>query len=231
MTNSATAFAQNDADDERLLARRIAAGDQSAFELLMRRHNWRLFRIARATLHSNADAQDALQDAYLSAYRAIGEFRGEAALFTWLARLVLNECFARLRRHARRQRVVPIVDMNAESEIDAMCAHDPDPSYRAAARAELRGLLEQKLERLPYAFRIVFVLRSVEELSVDETAHCLGIPEATVRSRHFRAKRLLRDALAREIGLVEHDVFEFGGGDCDRLVAAVMRRVDGESGR
>ncbi|MDN7674074.1 RNA polymerase sigma factor [Burkholderia oklahomensis] len=231
MTKSAMAFAPNDADDERSLARRIAAGERSAFELLMRRYNRRLFRVARATLRSNADAEDALQEAYLSAYRSIGQFRGDATLLTWLSRLVLNECFARLRRQARRQRVAPIVDMNAESEIDAMSAHDPDPSYQAAARAELRGMLEQKLERLPYAFRIVFVLRSVEELSVDETASCLGIPEATVRSRHFRAKRLLREALAREVDLAERDVFEFGGGDCDRLVAAAMRRLTSESGR
>lgn len=100
-----------------------------------------------------------------------------------------------------------------------------------ATRAELRGLLEQKLDQLPYAFRIVFVLRSVEELSVDETASCLGIPEATVRSRHFRAKNLLRKALAREVDLAERDVLEFGGGDCDRLVAAVMRRLTSESER
>lgn len=92
-------------------------------------------------------------------------------------------------------------------------------------------MLERKLDQLPYAFRIVFVLRSVEELSVDETASCLGIPEATVRSRHFRAKRLLREALAREVDLAERDVFEFGGGDCDRLVAAVVRRLTSESGR
>src|SRR3954454_2337991 len=94
-------------EDDMQLVRRVAAGDRAAFELLMRRHNRRLYRLARATLRDDADAEDALQEAYLSAYRAIGEFRGESAVSTWLSRLVLNECLGRLRKTARRQNVVP----------------------------------------------------------------------------------------------------------------------------
>ncbi|HJV61455.1 MAG TPA: RNA polymerase sigma factor [Albitalea sp.] len=215
-------------DDDLALARRVAAGDRGAFEQLMRAHNRRLYRLARATLRDDAEAEDALQEAYLSAHRGIARFRGEASLATWLSRLVLNECLGRLRRHARRHNVVPIVADGEypEQEIDPMeqAAHEaPD---KALVRAETRALLERKLDELPEAFRAVFVMRAVEEMSVEETAQCLDIPEATVRSRHFRARSLLRESLAREFDLAERDVFAFGGLHCDRVVARVMARLD-----
>ncbi|WNC89183.1 RNA polymerase sigma factor [Paraburkholderia sp. FT54] len=228
MTDIAEAHSSYAADDERETLRRIVAGDRSAFELLMRRHNRRLYCLARATLRDAAEAEDALQAAYLSAYRSIARFRGDAALLTWLSRLVLNECYGRLRRAARRQNVIPMVDANTHVDIDAMIAQDSDSPEKAAARAELRTLLERKLDELPEVFRVVFVLRSVEEMSVEETAQCLDIPEATVRSRHFRAKSLLRESLAHEIDLAERDVFEFGGAHCDRVVANVLRRLADE---
>ncbi|WP_334160009.1 RNA polymerase sigma factor [Achromobacter insolitus] len=211
-------------DDDLALAHRIAAGEETAFELMMRRHNRRLYRLARATLRNDADAEDALQEAYLAAYRHIGDFRGESTLFTWLSRLLLNECYGRLRKHSRREALFPIAD-DIEHEVDAMTINDFDPPYHAAARAEIRGLLEARLDSLPIAFRTVFVLRSVEELSVEETARCLDIPEATVRSRHFRANALLREALARDIGAVEKSLFEFAGDDCDRIVATTLARL------
>lgn len=216
-------------DDDRDLARRIAAGDRGAFEQLMRRHNRRLYRLARATLKNDADAEDALQDAYLQAFRAIAQFRGEAALFTWLSRLVLNECYGRLRRTARRQNVLPMVDPKTPIDLDAMNTDDGSGSPdTAAARAEVRVMLEREVDALPASFRVVFVLRSVEEMSVEETAQCLGIPEATVRSRHFRAKSLLRESLAQQFDLAERDAFDFGGEHCDRIVAAVLRRLSDE---
>jgi len=205
--------------------RRIVAGDRSAFVLLMRRYNRRLYRLARATLRDDAEAEDALQDAYLSAYRCIGQFRGDAALSTWLSRLVHNECLARIRRRARRQNIFPMAGNASDFELDAVPANDQERPDEALGRAEMRALLERKLDALPDGFRSVFVLRAVEELSVEETASCLGIPEATVRSRHFRAKSLLRESLAQEIDLAERDVFEFGGCDCDRIVAKVLERL------
>ncbi|AQH04077.1 RNA polymerase subunit sigma (plasmid) [Burkholderia sp. KK1] len=218
-------------DDDMSLARRIAAGDRSAFELMMRRHNRRLYRLARATLRNDAEAEDALQDAYLHAYRSMSQFRGDARLSTWLSRLVLNECFARLRRSARRQNVIPIVDAPDYAEhADAMTAHDDAPD-EALARAQVRALLERKLDELPELFRMVFVLRSIEEMSVEETAQCLRIPEATVRSRHFRARSLLRESLAQAFDLAERDVFEFGGARCDRIVAGVLSKLSGDAAR
>ena len=213
------------AEDELTLTRRVAGGDRAAFEIIMRRYNRRLYRLARASLRDDAEAKDALQEAYLNAYRAIGSFRGEATLSTWLSRLVLNECGVRQRRSARRRDIIPLVSSDTsrtETERVADVAEAPD---RAAARIQLRAILESKLGELPEALRVVFVLRSVEELSVAEAAQTLGIAEETVRVRHFRAKGMLREALAREIDLAETDLFEFGGAHCDGVVASVLARV------
>ena len=210
-------------DDDGELVRRIVAGDQPAFELLMRRHNRRLYRIARAALRNPTEAEDALQESYLLAYQSLHQFRGDASVSTWLSRLVLNECFGRLRRDHRRQNVIPIV--NAPTELDGVAAGENALPERIADRAQFRALVEARVDELPRDFRITFVLRSIEELSVEETAQILGIPEATVRSRHFRAKSLLRDSLARELDLAERDAFEFGGARCDRIVTNVMDRL------
>lgn len=226
MTLTATAQRTDDAEDDRTLASRVAAGDRRAFERLMRRHNRRLYRLARATLRDGTDAEDALQEAYLAAYRSIGSYRGEAALSTWLSRLVINECLGRLRREKRRDNIVPIRSSDAPEaeEFVPMDAgkHAPD---EAMMRTEMRALIERRLDQLPEEFRVVFVLRSVEEMSVEETAQCLGIPEATVRSRHFRARSLLREALAQDIDLAERDVFAFGGAHCDRIVSRVLQSL------
>jgi RNA polymerase sigma factor (sigma-70 family) len=208
--------------DDRALAQRVAAGDGAAFDLLMRRHNRRLYRVARATLRNDAEAQEALQEAYLSAYRGIADFRGDSTLVTWLSRLVLNECFGRLRKSARRQNVMPLL---APAHADEEAATDEEGPEHARARAEMRALLERRLDDLPHDFRLVFVLRAVEELSVEETAECLGIPPATVRSRHFRARGLLRESLARDIDVAEADLFNFDGPRCDGIVEGVKARL------
>jgi RNA polymerase sigma factor (sigma-70 family) len=212
------------AADELSLVRSVVAGEPAAFEALMRRYNRRLYRLARAVLGSDEEAEDALQEAYLSAFRSIGQFRQEAALSTWLSRLVLNECLGRLRRSARRQNVIPIVSSNTASEMNAM-ADDAEGPDQALGRAQMRALLERKLDALPETFRVVFVLRSVEELSVEDTAQCLNIPAGTVRSRYSRAKSLLREALAQEVDLAEQDLYQFGGEHCDRVSAMVLRKL------
>jgi len=218
-----------DTEDDASLIARIRAGDRPAFERMMRRYNRRLYRLARATLRDESEAQDALQEAYLQAFRSIGQFRGEAALSTWLSRLVLNECFGRRRRSDRRDGVVRIVSSDTDSRVDTVAGETVDLPDRVVDRAQMLGILESKLDELPEQFRTVFVLRSVEELSVEETVAALSIPEATVRSRHFRAKGLLREALAREVDLAERDIFEFGGRHCDRVIANVLARLDDDS--
>lgn len=214
--------------DDRALAAAVGAGERDAFAALMRRYNRRLYRLARAILRDDAEAQDALQDAYLAAYRAIGTFRGDAQLSTWLSRLVSNACLGRLRRDARRHAAAPMVSTSANDGsdrelMDTSHAASPDD---ALMRAQLRRLIERKLDALPESFRVVFVMRCVEELSVEETAQCLGIPEATVRTRHFRARSLLRESLAQDLDLAERDVFSFDGARCDRIVATVLARLD-----
>ena len=222
--NTSTALRADAPDPE--LAERVAAGDTAAFEVLMRRHNRMLFRTARAILRDDADAEDALQEAYLQAYRAIGSFRAEARVSTWFARIVANEALMRLRKQARRAEIVPIQANTARDVLDQLpdTAMEKTPE-RSAERQEMRRLLETQIDALPDDYRAVFMLRAVEELSVDETAGVLGIPPATVRSRLFRARSLLREALAAKIDLAYEDAFAFAGERCDRIVANVMRRI------
>jgi RNA polymerase sigma-70 factor (ECF subfamily) len=209
------------------LCRAIGAGDADAFEQLMRRYNGTLFRTARAILRDDADAEDAVQEAYLQVYRSIGAFRGEAKLSTWLVRIVANEALARRKKDARRAAILPIRGGGAEEhEFEAEAAmREQDGPEDQAGRHEIRRVLEQKIDALPDAFRAVFVLRALEELSVDETAVALGIPEATVRSRFFRARSQLREALSREIDVAFDDAFAFAGDRCDRIVARVLAKL------
>ena len=213
-----------DLSDERLVER-VAAGEPQAFEAIMRRHNRAMFRTARAILRDDAEAEDALQEAYLRAYRTLGSYRGEARLSTWLARVVANEALMRLRKHARRSEILPLhagIDMEEIQEKEGSMDKEPET---AAQRGEMRKLLEQRIDALPGAYRAVFMLRAVEEYSVEETAKILGIPEATVRSRLFRARSLLRESLASEVDLATEEVFAFAGERCDRIVRKVMERL------
>jgi RNA polymerase sigma factor (sigma-70 family) len=223
-------------DDAELVAR-IGRRDQWAFETLMRRYNGRLFRVARAILRDDAEAEDAVQEAYLDVLRHIAEFRGGAQLGTWLTRITINQALMRRRRQRRDRRVVPFDDRLRrvrESSTASTAASGPgagdfadqrmESPPDAAWRAEVRALLERRIDELPVAFRTVFIMREVEDMTVDETAACLDIPPATVRSRLFRARALLRDALARDIDTAAADVFAFAGARCDRIVANVLAR-------
>jgi RNA polymerase sigma-70 factor, ECF subfamily len=213
--------------DDAELVGRIARHDQAAFEVLMRRHNGKLFRVARAILKDDAEAEEALQDAYLDAYRHIGDFRGGARVSTWLTRIVINQALMRLRKHKRDRIVVPFGDGRAtepdQAEADVADERSESPPG-ATLRAEIRRVLERRIDELPTAFRTVFVMREVEDMTVEETAECLSIPAATVRTRLFRARALLREALARDMDMATIDVFSFAGERCDRIVAGVLAR-------
>ena len=211
--------------DDQSIVQRVTRGDTAAFELLMRRYNRRLYRLARAALRDHSEAMDALQDAYLCAYRSMGQFRGEAALSTWLSRLVLNECNARSRRSLRRENIVSIVSTDPSTEVFTRVPDSSEAPDDHTARLQIRQALERKVSELPEALRLVFVLRSIEELSVEETAATLRVSPEAVRTRHLRAKGLLREALAKEIDLAQGDIFEFGGACCDHVVATVLARI------
>ena len=221
---SAAAVALDDAE----LARRISASDQAAFEMLMRQHNSKLFRVARSILKDDAEAEDTLQDAYLDAYRHMGQFRGGARLGTWLVRIVINHSLMRLRKQKRHRVVVSFSGDATDAErVQADVADDnAEPPPSTTLRAEVRRMLERRIDELPVAFRTVFVMRDVEDMTVQETAECLAIPAATVRTRLFRARALLRQSLARDMDVATGDVFGFAGDRCDRIVAALHRRIE-----
>jgi RNA polymerase sigma-70 factor (ECF subfamily) len=211
------------------LALRIAAGDTAALEALMRRYNRTLFRTARAIVRDDAEAEEALQDAYLKVFRSMAQFRGDSKLSTWLVRIVANEALMRRRKRARSAEVVTLHSEGDGFEPKAEQAMDVNEGpERLAVRAQTRRLLEAKIDALPDAFRTVFMLRALEEFSVEETAQALGIPEATVRTRFFRARGLLREALSREIDFAFEDAFAFDGARCDRVVADVLSQLQKE---
>jgi RNA polymerase sigma-70 factor (ECF subfamily) len=208
----------------------IRAGDRNGFELLMRRFNRVLYRTARSIVKNDAEAEDVLQEAYLRAFQALPSFRGESSLGTWLTRIVINEGIARTRKSARRAEIIDINgdvewdNVAAEANMDQAKVEQPDES---ATRAQLRRLIEAKIDALPDAFRTVFMLRGLEEMSVEETAACLNIPEATVRTRFFRARGMLRESLSREIDHGIDAAFSFDGARCDRIVANTLARLPG----
>jgi RNA polymerase sigma-70 factor (ECF subfamily) len=181
----------------------------------MRLHNRTLYRTARAILRDDAEAEDAVQEAYLQAYRSLGTFRGESKLSTWLVRITANEALMRRRRNARAARTATDV------EPDNLMSDEAGPESDAQ-RGQMRRLLEARIDALPDPFRAVFVLRAVEELSVEETAVALGIPDATVRTRYFRARGLLRVWMAGDINTTLEDAFAFAGARCDRIVRKVL---------
>ena len=214
--------------DDSALVSRVARHDPAAFEALMRRYNGKLFRVARAILKDDAEAEDALQEAYLDAFRHIGDFRGASNIATWLTRIVVNQALMRLRKRRRDRVVVPFRDAEdpGPAPVEAEMADDSAESPSAALlRAEVRRMLERRIDELPVAFRTVFIMREVEDMTVEETAECLGIPASTVRTRLFRARARLRESLARDMDMATADVFSFAGDRCDRIVAGVLAAV------
>jgi RNA polymerase sigma-70 factor (ECF subfamily) len=205
---------------------RALARDASAFRAIMQKHNRRLYRIARTILRNDADAEDALQDAYVSAFANLASYRGESTLATWLSRIVMNEALGRLRQKR------PIVDLAAlehersEAEIIqfSQSTLNDDPE-RTMAQRQILQLVEQATDNLPEAFRLVFVTRLIEGMSVGETSELLGIKPETIKTQLHRARQLVRDQLEEEIGPVLMDAFPFAGRRCARTTEAVMKRL------
>ncbi|MDD5248660.1 MAG: RNA polymerase sigma factor [Rhodocyclaceae bacterium] len=199
----------------------IVSGEPHAFERMMRQHNRRLFRVARSILGDDAEAEDALQDGYIHAYRAMADFRGESQLATWLTRIIVNQALER-----KRRRRIPV---ETEGDIELISAGDnsvrPETPESLAIRGELRRLIESSIDGLPATYRTVFILRAVEGLSVEETAASLGISQANTKTRFLRARAQLRDALGQHLGPLLENVFAFDGRRCDRIVSRVCARL------
>lgn len=207
--------------DEELVLRTLA-GEPEAFAQIMRRHNRRLYRLARGIVRDDDEAEDVLQEAYLHAYQRLDTLAGKAALPLWLGRIVTNEALGRLRR---RHATVALEQLEFElpaEELPLSLGHQPEAE---AARRQVSAWLESAIDHLPQAFRVVFLMREIEGLSLQETATLLGIPLATVKTRDFRARRLLREYIGSCLAASFADVFPFLGARCDRIVTRVLGQL------
>jgi RNA polymerase sigma-70 factor, ECF subfamily len=216
--------------EDAALVRRALIRDETAFRTIMQRHNRRLYRIARAILRNDTEAEDAVQEAYVKAFTHLDSFRADSSLATWLARITINEALGRLRRErsAMGLGLESIEAPRPEARIiqfpQAVTSDDPE---RTMAQREILRLVEQATDNLPEIFRIVFMTRVIEGMSVEETADLLGLQPETVKTRLHRARQLVREELNKQIGPVLMDAFPFAGRRCERITNAVLQRLIG----
>jgi RNA polymerase sigma-70 factor (ECF subfamily) len=206
------------------LVRLASQGDESAIRILIQRHNRRLFRVARAVLRDDADAEDVVQETYVRAFTNLGSFRGEARLSTWLTRIALNEALGR----ARRRR--PTVELSDAEMREGRVLMFPSASTSAnpeneTARSQLRHVLEDAVDALPEAFRVVFVLRDIEGMDTEEAASQLQIRPETVKTRLHRARRMLRSAIEKRLSATFSELFPFDGERCAHMADRVIERL------
>ena len=196
-------------------------GDETAIRALIKANNQRLFRVARAVLRDDAEAEDVVQETYVKAFTRLASFRGDSAFSTWLTRIALNEALGR-RRRKRPTVDIDMIEETSSAEIIAFPGASPEAE---AGRSEMRTMLAAAIDTLPEPFRLVFVLREIEELDVAETAGFLGIKPETVKTRLFRARRLIRAALEKKLAPAFADVFPFDGARCARLADRVVAKL------
>ena len=207
------------------LIQQVLDGNTALFELLMRRYNERVYRAARSIVRDEHETEDVMQQVYLNAFTHLRQFNGSARFSTWLTRIAVNEALARVRRQGRYDSFD-----EQRSTVEPFASHHPadDPERQAFAQ-ELRGLLERAIDSLPNGMREVFVLREVEGLSTLEVAECLDVSEDVVKTRLSRGRALLRQLLMERTGAVAPDAFRFYRPRCDRVVAAVLATIAGQS--
>jgi RNA polymerase sigma-70 factor (ECF subfamily) len=222
MASATSVLHATELSDEELV-RWVVSGDTSCFEVLMRRYNRRIYRAARAILRDDAEAEDVAQEAYVKAYQHLAQFEGRASFSTWLTRIAVNEALARVRKRSRNEEMDGM-DETRKNRLPALSSHDADPEM-SASNAEVRTLLEHSIDALPDSYRLVFVLRDVDELSTEETADCLGITRENVKMRLHRARAQLRRELYARAGATSTSAFQFLGDRCDRIVLAVRQRI------
>jgi RNA polymerase sigma-70 factor (ECF subfamily) len=196
---------------------RVLGGEAALYELVMRRHNRLLFRLARGIVRDDEEARDVVQETYLRAYRKLDQFRGPGGFKSWLAQIAINEARARTRK--------PLLLVDDEDAIVDLRAQQSDEPEFGAMSCESQRIIERAIDDLPADFRVVFVLRGVEQLSIAESAELLGIKEATVKTRFHRARTLLRQALNRRVDELAPGSFNFDGKQCDAIVVGVLARL------
>jgi RNA polymerase sigma-70 factor, ECF subfamily len=222
VVNAAVLEEWNTLTDEQVVAD-VLNGQTALFEVLMRRHNERVYRTARSIVRDEAEAEDVMQQAYVNAYASLRQFNGQAQFSTWLTRIVVNESLARVRR---KQRYEPFEDEQSNVEI-FMRGDGPRDPEREAASGELRVLLESAIDRLPDGAREVFMLRQVEGMSTSEVGATLGISDDAVKTRLSRARATLRHDLMGRMQSSAPEAFRFYRPRCDRVVARVLARIAG----
>lgn len=213
---------QEPISDEEVVAR-VLAGETAMFEIVMRRHNQRLYRVARAILRDDGEAEDVMQDAYVRAYEHLDQFAGRAKFSTWLTRIAVHEALARQRRRDRYEELDPMSEREGDP-MDRFASVTPNPE-QLTSNSELRKLLENAVEKLPDSYRAVFMLRDVEEMSTTEAAYALEITEENVKVRLHRARALLRKGLYAQAGKESREAFHFNAVRCDRVVRNVFERI------
>jgi RNA polymerase sigma-70 factor, ECF subfamily len=212
---------------DRELASRVGARDVAALRLITRRNNQRLYRAAWSILKDRSEAQEAVQDGYMKAFDAIETFEGRSSLSTWLTRIVVNEALARRRSAKRRSRLlrqesIPVIEEYREKLMGGSVTLSPETLLM---QRQIGKLLELAIARLPDTFRPVFVLREIEGLNVEDTAEALQIPKETVKTRLFRARRLLQKELDPELRNALSEAFPFAGADCEALTERVVTKL------
>ena len=214
-------------DDEEVVSR-VLAGDTALFEIVIRRYNQLLYRVARSILHDDTEAEDVMQEAYVRAYEHLDQFAGRAQFRTWLTRIAINEALARVERNKRFHQPDPATPQPGD-DMDHFASSDPSPEEQVV-NSEMRHLVENAISRLPEAYRCVFVLRDVEQVSTEEVARILNLSESTVKVRLHRARRTLRRTVFQRTGQQVVRAFPFDAVRCDRIVARVFERITkGES--
>ncbi len=208
------------------VVRRVVGGEKALFEVLMRRHDQRVYRAVRGILRDEDEVEDAMQQAWLQAFLHLGEFERAAAFSTWVVRIAVNEALGRLRKKRTRLESVGAVEEEEGSGI--MDERAENPEERAAAR-EATALVEGAIDRLPAGYRSVFMLREVEHLSTAETAAALGLGEEAVKVRLHRARAMLRKRLSDTVDQAAPEAFPFLAPRCNRIVEAVMSRILGDA--
>jgi RNA polymerase sigma-70 factor (ECF subfamily) len=205
------------------VVKRVLGGETALYEILMRRYNQRLYRVARSILRNDGDAEDVMQEAYVRAYEHLNQFAGQAKFSTWLTKIAVYEALGRLRRQGRTENLDSVLD--SDRHVMARMTSDTRDPERQAYDHELRIVLEGAIDSLPETYRLVFMLRAVEGMSVAETAGCLDIGVEAVKTRLHRARSLLRKDLQQRAGVVTAQTFPFHLSRCDRVVEAVFRRI------
>jgi RNA polymerase sigma-70 factor, ECF subfamily len=208
------------ADEE--VVERVLAGETALYEVVMRRYNTRLYRVARAILHNDTEAEDVMQDAYVRAFQHLDQFRGRSKFSTWLTRIAVHEALARARKAERFEEWDDMAENTQDTIAAARTQSTPESE---TASHELSRILEQAIETLPAGYRTIVMLRDVEEMTTSEVAECLSLTPENVKIRLHRAHGRLRKRLYAKARLSTAQAFAFHAPRCDRVVSAVFQRI------